>query len=744
MTAKLFVILFIGFSTCSSMYAQQLIKGRILDENDRGLNLCHISNVQSNTTTTSDTLGFFSIVAKKLPVVLEFSHVKYEPLIIRIDSASFIQVSLAAKSYTLGEIEIIDTSQLDSDLVFESKSITEFSSIFGEADISKYLVTLPGVSSINSFDAGFSVRGGATTENQFLIEGMKISDPRHMSTLVTSFDSYVFNSSEIYKSGFPVTYNGYLSSYTDMKSTPPELDYPSQVAGEITLGMVSSSAKVGALIDGKNGAKHMFKTSARYSYLDLVSDANDIFVSEQNIPKYRIFDHSMAYRAITKDQKWNIGAFSILSQDNMPLELTNGDLHQMKWNSYSLGLTAMGAIGVNGFLKLGVGQNRKGASYRLASINQQRHAIGLTNTNLLTEYDFTIRRSSFHVGLRTERNNYEIEHNTETITSNWIYNGYVSWSHEVNNFNTMLGVNFGKLNTISNIDLAPRLKIRYRLDDLEVIADYARSFQYEEYLPFFTVRTPIDIPVPIGSQNNPAHADQLSIGAYSSYFNNLKLYIGGFYKDMHHLKEFTAESRIALNEIEILEGDGYAYGSELELRMELSKLMLRANYTWSRSERRFQEINDGSYYSPPFDINSSITISSSFNITKQFRFLALWTYSSGIHVTIPEGVTIAKDITDPASLINYIPIYKDRYNYQLPSRHRLDLTLEYTKIVHEDAIKIILGTYNTYNRQNPDFIFLDIETVDEFFVSFVPKSKVVVPFIPYLSLTYYFNYGDED
>jgi len=734
MISRLLIIFFISLHTYASSYAQEVIKGRVYDENGNGLSLCYVTNVQSETSTVTNAEGFFSITINTVSSVLEFAHLNYDAVVLAMDSIYFIEISLEPKPYTLDEIQVVSENP-ESELSSDLSSISEVSSIFGENDISKYLMTLPGVSSVNSFDAGFSVRGGATTENQFLVNNMKIADPRHMSTLVTSFDPYVFNSTQIHKSGFPVSYNGYLSSYIDMNTsyTPHE-----NTQAALSLGMVSSSAKVSVPIDEKG--KHRLKASARYSYLDVVSDINDVLFTNQLIPNYRIFDYSMSYRGEVS-KTWSVEAFSILSQDHMPLELTNGDLHQMNWNSYSFGLTTLGAVGENSFLKIGLAKNREQSDYRLNAINDQEQASILNNTNLLAEYDLSLSlQSSWHVGLRIEHNDYAIKSDEQNFSSNYLYNGYTSWDYYGKRLSTSIGLNLGRLNTIENLDVSPRVKLNYQLSDLELVLDYARTFQYEEYLPFFTVRTAVDIPVPLSDQNEPAYADQLSVGSYLS-FNTLKLYAGGFYKNMNHLKEFTADSRLAIDEIEMLEGSGYAYGTELELGLELTRLSLRANYTWTQTRRKFEGINNGTYYKPPFDVNSNVMISGVIRITNQIKFLALWTYSSGIYITIPEGVTIAKDITDPASLVNYIPIYRDRYNYQLPSRHRLDLTIEYTQELKRDAIKFIMGTYNTYNQQNPDFIFLDVEPVDDFFVSFVPKSKVVIPFIPYLSLTYYINYA---
>lgn len=45
-----------------------------------------------------------------------------------------------------------------------------------------------------------------------------------------------------------------------------------------------------------------------------------------------------------------------------------------------------------------------------------------------------------------------------------------------------------------------------------------------------------------------------------------------------------------------------------------------------------------------------------------------------------------------------------------------------------------VGMYNVYNQQNASFVEFKSEAQDKYYTRFVPYSKVLLPFIPYVNL----------
>ena len=96
------------------------------------------------------------------------------------------------------------------------KSIKQVPVAFGETDIIKVVLTLPGVTSAGEAANGFNVRGGATDQNLILLNDAVIYNPSHLFGLFSAFNPDVVKGLELYKSAIPVKYGGRISSVLDI------------------------------------------------------------------------------------------------------------------------------------------------------------------------------------------------------------------------------------------------------------------------------------------------------------------------------------------------------------------------------------------------------------------------------------------------------------------------------------------------------------------------------------------------
>lgn len=306
-----------------------------------------------------------------------------------------------------------------------------------------------------------------------------------------------------------------------------------------------------------------------------------------------------------------------------------------------------------------------------------------------------------------------------------------------NHFLFMAGVNYQHYHGKSRINsLSPRARISYFTGKFTLWFDYAQTTQYLSLYPYFTVKTPVDIWYPLNKGMKPALCRQLSIGAEQEIPLGLTVYVGLFYKNMQHLKDFSANGSTRYSGLtdNMIEGKGYARGLELDLSFQQKNLALRFNYTLSESKRKFEAINNGQAFNPPYDVKHNIVVNSSLYFSSRFSLNLLWTFSSGVYTTFPVGVTLAHNITDSENKPILIPVYTDRYNYKLPDNHRLDANLDYLIPYKRIRLKISAGAYNVYNHSNPSFVYFSPEENENGKTKFIPKSKVILPFIPYISL----------
>jgi hypothetical protein len=89
------------------------------------------------------------------------------------------------------------------------------------------------------------------------------------------------------------------------------------------------------------------------------------------------------------------------------------------------------------------------------------------------------------------------------------------------------------------------------------------------------------------------------------------------------------------------------------------------SYTLSKTERQFDEINNGAWYAARQDRTHDVSIVGMYNITERITASATWVYFTGNAVTFPSG----KYVVDG----QVVPYYTERNGYRMPDYHRLDL-----------------------------------------------------------------------
>jgi len=77
------------------------------------------------------------------------------------------------------------------------KSIKQMPVVFGEADIIRAVLTLPGVKSVGEASTGFNVRGGAADQNLILFNGATIYNPAHFFGFFSSFNPEIVKEVEL-------------------------------------------------------------------------------------------------------------------------------------------------------------------------------------------------------------------------------------------------------------------------------------------------------------------------------------------------------------------------------------------------------------------------------------------------------------------------------------------------------------------------------------------------------------------
>lgn len=726
------------------IFAQTTVVGRVISHSGEPVEGVHIRCVENQQGTTTDSTGYFRLECT-IPCTLELTHIGYISENFRlVDDENPFVIVLRNKSTNIKEVFVTGVPTTGN-ILSSAGNIERIPAILGEQDILKYLATLPGIVTTNPFNSGIYVRGGNSNENGFMINEMSIANPDHLTGILSTFDPYILSHSTLYKSGFPARFNSYLSSYLNMR---PDAGNKWEHEGELTIGLLSSALRAkGPLLKGNTS----YALSVRTSYLQHIArlyNKNIQDDTESNfMPEYSFSDITLNIDS-RLSEKWRLNTFGLFTIDRLRMKISEHVNYKFDWNTFSGNMqasyaptsanlwtlqagikTAFSEGGASGSIPLGGGNRYYTILSRIAysHVLSDRLRINSGGRYEYNRFETANREDGYgNLLIKSSDNNFQL------------YDLYFDIDFQLNNHFTMSGgmnYQFYAGETHAHT-LSPRLKISYTKPGLSIWADYSKTTQYLSLYPYFTVKTPIDIWYPLGKENHPAICHQYSIGLNKEIRQRLQLYAGVFYKEMRHVKDFAYDinTEYAVLSENQIEGKGNARGFELDLSFSYRKLFTRANYTLSESKRKFTEINDGKSFFPPYDVKHNIVWNLSYEFSQKVQFNLLWTFSSGTYTTFPVGIVIAHNITDVTDRPVIIPVYKDRYNYKLPNNHRLDANLDYAFTFRSLSLKLSVGAYNIYNQSNPSFVYFRPQENDSNDTRFVPKSKVILPFIPYVSL----------
>jgi hypothetical protein len=272
-------------------------------------------------------------------------------------------------------------------------------------------------------------------------------------------------------------------------------------------------------------------------------------------------------------------------------------------------------------------------------------------------------------------------------------------------------------------------------------ASYTRMNQFLHLIPNSTAGLPTDIWVPSSNKTKPQSATQYALG----YFQNLKdneieTSVEIYYKNMDNQVLFGEGKQLRINanlDSLIVYGTGKSYGAEFFLKKNTGKLTGWISYTLSRTTQQFRDLNFGKQFPFKYDRRHVLSMTSSYQLSKTWTFSSVFVFSTGAAFTVPTG-RISTLNSGTIFEGNYY-VYEGRNNYRLSSYHRLDLSFSNKKMVkifkRQYEREWVFGVYNAYSRQNPYFVYFQIEALTS-----RPTAKQVslLPIIPSVSFNFKF------
>ncbi|MFM1753378.1 MAG: hypothetical protein RLZZ236_317 [Bacteroidota bacterium] len=752
---SLLLFLFLGYF---SVAAQEkfTLSGTISDSNSNetliGVNL-FIPELKTGITTNE--YGFYSITIPKGSYTVRISYMGYNSLEekIQLQQNTKSNFKLFTTENTLKEVVIID-NKTKTDIRKPEMSVNKLSIsaikrmpvVLGEVDVLKSILLLPGVTNAGEGASGFNVRGGGADQNLILLDEATIFNSSHVFGFFSVFNPDAIKDLKLYKGGIPARFGGRAASVLDIYQKDGNSKKFNTNGG---IGLISSRLllegplvkdKGSFLIGGRSSYAHLFlklsedqKDNAAYFY-DLntklsykINPNNNLFLSGYFGRDVFSLANSFTniYGNSTLNLRWN-HLFSNKLFSNLSLIYSDYyygldlDFVGFKWDSgiknYNIKYDLKNYVSDR--FKLNYGLNAIYYDFNPGIIKPSDSNSGINFSQLDKKYAFEpalyinadqelSSAISISYGLRYSLF-YRLGQSDLNVYAN---NNPVIFNPELQIYEKASPIGtttFDKNEVMKRYNyLEPRFSAAYQLNDKQSIkASYNRMVQYLQLVSNTSSPTPLDVWTPSDSFIKPQIADQVALGYFTNFKNDLySLEVETYYKKVQNRIDYIdGADLIANNALEqvILNGQMRSYGLEIMVKKNEGRLNGWISYTLSRSEQQTPGrtiletgINNGQWYNSAYDKLHNLAVTSSYLLNEKWSFGANFALQSGQPVTYPNGQYQYLGIT--------IPSYGLRNKDRLPTYHHLDISATLTPRKNNNRNwkgEWVFSIYNLYNRKN--------------------------------------------
>ncbi|MDG1757295.1 MAG: TonB-dependent receptor plug domain-containing protein [Bacteroidia bacterium] len=750
-------------------YREFVISGSIIDVNSSERVSNAVIKLNNNMYVVSDQMGMFQLSVPNREVSIDVYHPGYQISNnrVRVNQNQYLYIRL--KPVT--NLETVEITIKDS-LVQDFKDYDQINSMHlqipslnGKIDALNSIKLIPGIQNVSYGQQGLSVRGGGPDQNFILVDGIPVYNTFHLMGLYSIFNTPIVNNIRVYKDVFPSKYSNRLSSIVDIG-----LNNGNKNKTELflDLGLLSSAVAVNGPIV-KNKLSYSF--SARRTYLDLLIRPLQNIEDRSNAIKnksylwsldlfgkihYQINEHNqLSFTSYYGGDQLNFTSKLNVNSPNQFTEKTEGALGWrntllgMKWNSkltsrvlltteasissYTLNFTDEYSLDEDNNYSSNSSNYKSG----IREIHSSMDANVFLNDRNLAKIGFGIANYNFLPYERTYKvtdNDYasSIFYDTDTIVKSSSFDSYEYFSFIENKTYFRSGyVNYGiRLTQYSNqtndfIYFQPKLFSLFNLTKKSQLRiGYSITNQFIQLIPNNNLGLPIDIWFPVSNALKPISANQFICKLAHNYSHG-NFSIGFFDKRFRHIAEYNLNTPNLYSqnwEANINQGIGSSYGLESNFDMKFDKLSLNLAYTYCRSNRTIENINNGELYYSKFDRPHDFSIWTSHSFSDNKKLMISFNYISGNPITLPVGryVTFIND--EPVILEDFDQIN----NFRLPAIHHLDISYAIEKQHKKFKSTLVFGVYNIYNRFNPFMAFIGLDESSDP----VLKIRSLMPILP--------------
>jgi hypothetical protein len=690
-----------------------------------------------HASVLSNSYGFYAInaVAGNYRMVVSFSGYSSDTISIALTQNKSIAVGLNPAIAQLQQVVITSSSNNNNNVSkplmgVQKLSVNEIKDIpviFGEKDILKTIQLLPGVQSGGDGSTSFYVRGGSADQNLILLDEATVYNPSHLLGFFSTFNSDAIKDVTLYKGAIPAEYGGRLASVLDVIMNDGNSQGYHASGG---IGLISSRLNVEGPIEKDDGS---FILSARRTYADIFLKLSKDSTTKKSSLYFYDLNAKANYRLGSKDHIYLSGYFG---KDYLGLGNTFGvdygnSTATIRWNhifsnrlfsnasliysKYNYDVTINSGnnnIGINSFIS--DYHFKEDMQYYVGTGSKINFGIDLIDHTTSPGVISASEQSSFNNISTEDRHALEsaayISHDlsfSDNLTINYGLRAGLFTVLGPGNFytydssgNAIDTATYKSGQVVKNyFNLEPRFSMSYKLTEASSIKfAYTRTTQNLHLLSNTTSSNPTDVWIPSSNNVKPEIADQVSAGYFRNFKNNgYEFSAEVYYRDMQNQIDYKNGAQLIANETvesQLLFGKGRAYGLELFVKKKYGRFTGWISYTLSRTERKFDEINNDDWYPANQDRTHDLALVGIYKLNKKWTLSGDFVYYSGNAVTWPSG---KYEVNGQIAFL-----YTNRNGYRMPDYNRLDVsaTLQGKKTKKFDS-NWNFSLYNAYGRENP-------------------------------------------
>lgn len=733
--------------------------------------------IQNSIGTSTDQYGYFSLVLPRGRQVVNvqglgmkdtkrqfivYSDGKFD-ILMEERVASLKEVIVSAS-----KLVNLKSTQMGMDRL-NIKTIKQVPALFGESDILRVILTLPGVKTAGEASTGFNVRGGSTDQNLILFNDATIYNPSHFFGFFSAFNPDIVKDVELYKSSIPAKYGGRLSSVLDITSREGN---KKNFTGSAGVGIVTSRLNIeGPIFKDKTSFIFGGRTTYANWLLGLLPDEysnSKASFYDLNLQISHQFNakNNLYISAYHSRDGFNLNNDTTYSYRNKNLSIKWKHVFSSKLNSYV-------TVGYDGYDYSIKADKDKLNAYQLKfDINQFNFKADFNyyvNSNHTVDFGVSSIRYKLNPGnfapgskesliVGDELEAEQAQESAVYLSDKWNITPDLSIQaglrYSMFNYLGPKNINQyapGLPKTLDNVLETKafdngmiktyhgpeyRFAIRYSLtDDFSIKAGYNSLRQYIHMLSNTTAISPTDIWKLSDPNVRPQLGDQVSLGFYKNFKSNtIETSLEIYYKRITDYLDFKSGANLILNhhiETDVINTKGRAYGVELMVKKQAGKLNGWVSYTYSRIQLKMDDpsagevINRGEFYPASYDKPHDFTLVGNFRFSHRFSVSLTSTYSTGRPITLPIGRFYYGG--------SQRALYADRNSYRIPDYFRTDFSMNLEgnhKVKQKTHNSWTFGFYNLTGRKNPYSVYFISENgvVNGYRLSIFGS---IIPFVNY-------------